>query len=195
MTRGGGLSDFSRKIGSAPSPGQDHAQICRAHTAADGTGSFAIYSACETYRYRLDRRWSDAPPLTWIMLNPSTATEAANDPTIARCEARARAGAYGGLRIVNLFALRATRPADLKRHPSPHGPANDGHLLDACAGAACVVAGWGVHGVHLDRGADVRRLLRDSGVAIHTLGLTQHGQPRHPLYVAYATQPEPWPHD
>lgn len=169
--------------------------IHRTHIAADGTRSSAVYSSCETYRYRLDRQWSDAPTLAWVMLNPSTATEAANDPTIARCEARARTGGYGGLRIVNLFAFRATAPADLKRHPAPIGPDNDVQLLRACDGAACVVAGWGTHGIHLDRAGIVLRLLRDRGVQIHTLGLTRHGHPRHPLYVAYSTQPRLWSHD
>ena len=169
--------------------------IRRNHAAADGTLSCAVYSRCEAYRYRLDRQWSDAGHVTWIMLNPSTATEAANDPTIARCETRARAGGFGGLRIVNLFAFRATAPADLKRHPAAVGSGNDAHLIAACGGAAQVIAGWGIHGTHHDRADVVRRMLRDSGVQIHTLGLTQHGYPRHPLYVAYATQPEPWPHD
>ena len=169
--------------------------IRRSHTAADGTRSGAVYSGCEAYRYRLDRQWSDAPVVTWIMLNPSTATELSNDPTIARCEARTRAGGFGGLRIVNLFALRATDPADLKRHPSPVGPDNDHHLHAACADADRVIAGWGIHGSHRGRAGEVLRMLRDRGVRIHTLGLTQHGHPRHPLYVAYATQPEPWPHD
>ena len=167
----------------------------RTHTAADGTISRAVYSPCEGYRYRLDRQWTDAPPLTWIMLNPSTATEAANDPTIARCETRARVGGFGGVRIVNLFAWRATAPADLKRQPSPVGADNDAHLLAACAGAARVVAGWGTHGIHLDRAGQVLRMLRDNAVPIHTLGLTRQGHPRHPLYVPYAIQPEPWSHD
>ena len=165
--------------------------ITRSHIAPDGTQSRAVYSPCDGYRYRLDRRWYDAPPLVWIMLNPSTA----NDPTIARCETRARAGGFGGVRIVNLFAWRATVPADLRRHPAPVGPDNDAHLLDACTGAALIVAGWGIHGAHLGRAQAVLRLLRDNGVAIHTLGVTRHGHPRHPLYVAYATQPEPWSHD
>ena len=169
--------------------------VRRCHVGADGTRSAALYSPCAAYRYRLDRTWSDAPPVAWIMLNPSTATELANDPTIARCEARARADGHGGLRIVNLFALRATRPADLKRHADPIGPGNDAQLLAACDGAARIVAGWGVHGVHLDRAQRVRRLLRETGLPIHTLGLTQGGHPRHPLYVAYATQPEPWTDD
>ncbi len=169
--------------------------IQRDYTAPDGTISHAVYSPCEAYRYRLDRSWSDAPPLVWIMLNPSTATERANDPTIARCEARARAMGFGGLRIVNLFGFRATAPADLRRSPIPIGPDNDSQVLAACDGAGTIVAGWGVHGVHMGRADAVRLLLRDRGLAIHTLGLTQHGHPRHPLYVAYATQPELWPYD
>ncbi|MBS1301896.1 DUF1643 domain-containing protein [Loktanella sp. SALINAS62] len=167
--------------------------IHRHHTAADGTLSAAVYSPCESYRYRLTRVWGDAATLCFVMLNPSTATERANDPTIARCETRARAAGFGGLRIVNLFAFRATDPRALKRATAPIGPTNDRALLNACAGAGRVVAGWGVHGAHQDRATQVRALLRDSAISLHTLGLTKHGHPRHPLYVAYATQPEPWP--
>jgi hypothetical protein len=168
--------------------------IRRTHTA-DGTTSAALYSNCERFRYRLDRQWSDADPMTFIMLNPSTATEAANDPTIARCQTRARTSGFGGVRIVNLFAFRATDPADLKRAIDPIGPDNTSALVDACNAAGLVVAGWGIHGTHQNRAGTVLRILGDKGVQIHTLGLTQHGHPRHPLYVAYATQPEPWPHD
>ncbi|KQI69909.1 hypothetical protein AN189_00385 [Loktanella sp. 3ANDIMAR09] len=166
--------------------------VSRHFTAPDGTVSTAVYSLCDTYRYALRRVWGDAPALAFVMLNPSTATEAANDPTIARCEARARAGGHGGLIIANLFAFRATDPRDLRAAAAPIGPDNDRLLLDMCRNAGLIVAGWGVHGVHLDRAATVRALLRDSGVRLHTLGLTKHGHPRHPLYVSYAIQPEPW---
>jgi len=64
--------------------------VTRRHDAADGTLSEALYSPCEAYRYRLTRRWGAAAPLIWIMLNPSTATEAANDPTIERVCRRSR---------------------------------------------------------------------------------------------------------
>lgn len=179
-----------RRGGSAPTDPSD--AIVRHH--ADGaTRSSAVYSPCEGYRYSLERQWDAAPPLVCVMLNPSTATERANDPTIARCEARARAGGFGGVRIVNLFAFRATDPRDLKRAADPVGPDNDARLMAACAGAGLVLAGWGVHGAFQNRAAIVLAMLRDNGVQIHTLGLTKGGHPRHPLYIGYATQPELWP--
>lgn len=68
--------------------------------------------------------------LLYILLNPSTATEEHNDPTVERCERRARALGYGGFAVTNLFAFRATRPEDLKRAGAPVGPGNDEAILD-----------------------------------------------------------------
>ena len=66
--------------------------------------SEAVYSDCETYRYALTREWGAGPRLLWVMLNPSTASERSNDPTVERCERRSRAMGFGGFRVVNLFA-------------------------------------------------------------------------------------------
>ena len=168
-------------------------ELTRHHIAADGTRSWARYSDCGTYRYALARDWGRTRSLAFVMLNPSTATEVANDPTIARCEARARRWGFGGLRIVNLFAFRATDPADLKAATAPTGPANDARLVEICRDAGLTIAGWGVHGTHRGRDAEVLSLLRGAGIGLHHLGLTKHGHPRHPLYVSYAQDPEPWP--
>lgn len=171
--------------------------ILRQH-AANGTRSEAVYSDCGAYRYRLTRRWgTDAGPdadvvVAWVMLNPSTASEARNDPTIERCERRARATGFAGFSVVNLFAHRATRPRDLIAAPAPIGPDNDAILRAVCADAAQVICGWGVHGAHQGRGAQVAAMLRAQGVALWHLGLTNAGAPRHPLYVAYAVTPQLW---
>ena len=54
--------------------------------------STAIYSDCERYRYALTRVWDDTGKRAlFVMLNPSTATEIQNDPTVERCERRSRA--------------------------------------------------------------------------------------------------------
>lgn len=48
--------------------------------------SGAIFSPCREYRYKLWRTWDASKlPLNVIGLNPSTADETKNDPTIRRC--------------------------------------------------------------------------------------------------------------
>ncbi|HPE26695.1 DUF1643 domain-containing protein [Albidovulum sp.] len=165
--------------------------IVRRHEVA-GLASEARYSRCGTYRYLLSRRWGAGGSLLYILLNPSTATEEHNDPTVERCERRARALGYGGFAVTNLFAFRATRPEDLKRAGAPVGPGNDEAILTAAAAAERLICGWGVHGCHLGRGDAVAMRLRAAGHDLWHLGLTQAGEPRHPLYVAYAREPERW---
>ncbi|SNT25013.1 DUF1643 domain-containing protein [Tropicimonas sediminicola] len=163
------------------------------HHATEAATSSAAYSECESYRYSLARTWeANAPRLLYIMLNPSKATEAVNDPTIERCERRARALGFGGFTACNLFAWRETDPQALRRAAEPVGPENDAALLEAAGQSQTILCAWGVHGVHLGRAADVGRSLREAGHTLHHLGLTRHGHPRHPLYVSYATRPELW---
>jgi len=76
----------------------------------------AYFSADHVYRYVLWRRWDrQREPLVWVMLNPSTADDCRDDPTITRCRGFARNWGYGGITVVNLFALRATRPEALRQ--------------------------------------------------------------------------------
>lgn len=155
----------------------------------DGTVSRAVYSPCERYRYGLERVWGAGPMLLYVMLNPSTADELRNDPTIERCQRRAVQLGFGGMQIANLFGWRATRPQDLRRAELPVGPENDALLREWHAGADMTLAAWGVHGAHLGRGREIAALLEGP---LHHLGLTRDGHPRHPLYVSYATRPSPW---
>ena len=159
---------------------------------ANGIESRALYAPCLRYRYGLERRWSDGPAVLWVMLNPSTASEVANDPTIERCQRRSTALGFGTMRIANLFAWRATRPADLSRAKAPVGGENDAILRAWAKEADIVVAGWGVHGALKQRGPVVARWLPGD---VRHLGLTKTGHPRHPLYVAYSVSPRPWPPD
>lgn len=157
--------------------------------------SEALYSDCETYRYALTREWDAAAPrLLYIMLNPSTATEAQNDPTVERCERRANALGYGAFRVVNLFAFRATAPADLRRASAPIGPENDRVIDDSLTGwsPSLILCAWGLHGSHLGRSEFWRAKLRAGGLQIAHLGLTKAREPRHPLYVSYEIQPQLW---
>ena len=166
--------------------------ITRRHISA-GTRSVAVYSDCESYRYSLTRTWApEGPRLLFVMLNPSTADERRNDPTVERCERRARRLGYGAFRVANLFALRATDPRDMRRAAEPVGPENDRSLRRGAAWADHIIAAWGVHGAHRGRGAEVARLLAATGAPLFHLGCSKGGHPRHPLYLSYACDPRPW---
>ncbi|MEM8730291.1 MAG: DUF1643 domain-containing protein [Pseudomonadota bacterium] len=155
--------------------------------------SWATYSDCDRYRYALTRCWDPGgAALLYILLNPSKATEIDNDPTVERCERRARALGFGAFRVTNIFAWRDTDPRALRQAQAPVGPQNDEILRDSLASADLVIAGWGAHGAHRDRGSAVALLLKASGVPIHHLGLTKDGHPRHPLYIAYRHRPVLW---
>ncbi|MDP5366183.1 MAG: DUF1643 domain-containing protein [Paracoccaceae bacterium] len=160
--------------------------------------STAVYSDCERYRYLLTRTWDAAGPRAlFVMLNPSTATEAQNDPTVERCERRARALGFGSFRVTNIFAWRDTDPRAMRAASDPVGPANDAAITESCDWAkgpgGRIIAAWGTHGAHLDRGPLVERLLRAQPQPLHHLGLTKDGHPKHPLYISYDQKPIPWP--
>ena len=166
--------------------------LTRHHRKGDAE-SWAEYSPCATWRYSLTRVWdADGPRLSFVMLNPSTATEVQNDPTVERCERRARALGYGAFRVTNIFAFRATDPRVMRAAPDPAGPANDAAIAAAADWAGRVVCAWGTHGAHLGRGAAVARLLRGTGAALFHLGLSRQGHPKHPLYIGYSVVPVLW---
>ena len=150
----------------------------------------AALSADRAYRYLLTRRWGDGSAMTWIMLNPSTADAAEDDPTIRRCIGFARREGCEAIQVVNLFALRAADPRDLLASPDPAGPGNDGFLL-ARPLAACTIAAWGARGSLHGRSAEVRAML--AGARLLCLGVTSGGEPRHPLYARADTPLVPFP--
>lgn len=155
--------------------------------------STATYSDCERYRYLLTRVWNPAgAKALFVMLNPSTATEVQNDPTVERCERRARALGFGAFRVTNIFAWRDTDPRHMRAAADPVGPGNDRTISDSCAWADRIICAWGTHGAHLQRGPEVEILMRATGLSLFHLGLTKAGHPKHPLYIAYSQQPMLW---
>ncbi len=162
---------------------------------ADLTPNTAVISECGLYRYRLTRTWDGSiRPAAFVMLNPSTADAATDDPTIRRCVGFAKSWGCGGIVVVNLFAYRATNPGAMRRQgPKAVGPDNDRYIREAITECAPVVAAWGSHGCFLCRDSAVGQLIRCSGLPWpECLGTTKHGSPRHPLYVPAIQTLEPW---
>lgn len=148
------------------------------------------------YRYELTRTWDETlPSVTWIMLNPSTADAHTDDPTISRVVGFSRNWGYGSAHVVNLFALRATSPSELRRATNPVGPDNDLVLTEVFGHDTPVIAAWGNQGAIRNpttdepRCQEVWRLLDDRSTEVWCLGLTRRGQPTHPLYLPGDSRP------
>jgi hypothetical protein len=164
----------------------------------------ADFSECRRYRYTLKIVWDDALPLCQVIgLNPSTADEFKDDPTLRRVKGFAKAWGHGGIVMTNLFAWRDTKPAAMKKAALPIGECsfcsyevrtanrvhsftqrNDAELFLAAQQCALTIAAWGNHGTFLKRDQRVRDLIK----GMKCFRLTNAGQPEHPLYMPAATQ-------
>lgn len=140
------------------------------------------------YRYLLWRQWAGTDRLVlFVALNPSTADERQDDPTIRRCKGYASDWGATGFMVANLFAYRATLPADLLTAVAPIGPQNDQLLVEVAKLSTLVIACWGNHGTHQGRSDAVRRLLP----SLHSLRTNKTGEPCHPLYLPAGLKPIP----
>ena len=143
--------------------------------------STAILSDDRVYRYALIRKISASKgAVLFIGLNPSTADETIDDPTIRRCMGFVKDWGMGLLWMGNLFAYRATDRTVMKRQGTGAiGPENDDYLRVMIREATLVIAAWGNDGVFLQRGNRVRDMLRHG----KCFGYTKQGEPKHPLYL------------
>jgi hypothetical protein len=145
----------------------------------------ATFSNDEKYRYLLWRQWDTKKPIiTFVGLNPSTANGLTDDNTITRLINFTYTWSFGGFKIVNLFALKATDPGELIIHPDPIGPDNDDYLLEIAKDKTQVVFMWGNGGRLHGRNAIVMRMFKNP----LCFGITKCGQPIHPLYLPKETK-------
>ncbi|MDP3088824.1 MAG: DUF1643 domain-containing protein [Methylotenera sp.] len=159
--------------------------------------SEAHFSDCEKYRYWLRRDWDlSSEVISFLMLNPSTANEVDNDPTIERCQRRAIAMGYGSMIIVNLFPFRMTNSTQLNTVNDLLGDTleADNCILRAVQASAITVCGWGKHPLAAPRGQAVLSLLKNANLQdkVKCLQLNADNSPQHPLYIAYAKHPVPF---
>lgn len=163
------------------------------------------FSPCRKYRYTLWREFYPIrainPPLLplegnqahnflqVIGLNPSTADETRDDPTIRRCIGFAKTWGFGALCMTNLFAWRDTKPENMKAAPEPCGMENGRWITEVADGAGMILAAWGKHGSFIGRDRNVMSALKALGKPVHCLKRNNDGSPIHPLYVAANTAP------
>lgn len=162
-----------------------------------------VFSPDRKYRYLLWRRWSldpygaaQAPSklfIQFIALNPSTADETKDDPTVRRCIGFAKLWGFSAMCMTNIFAWRDTDPRLMKKATEPVGIENTDWLCRVAQEATMVVCCWGNHGQHLQRSERLLERFKKLNIGkLHHLGMTGVMQPKHPLYLSNAVTPVPW---
>lgn len=146
----------------------------------------AIFSDCKKYRYALWRVWDTELPLVmFLMLNPSTADESADDPTLRRCIGYAKEWGYGGVIKANLFAYRSTDFSKLYDVEDPIGPLTDKYLKKLKSKSSTVIGAWGNWGAYKERSVHIRSIFPE----LYCLKINASGEPAHPLYLRKTLKP------
>lgn len=147
--------------------------------------SGAIFSDCRKYRYALWRKWDETKPMImFIGLNPSKANEYEPDPTITRVIQFSKSMGYGGVYMMNLYAIVDSNPDVLKTHPDPLGE-NDGWVEKIAPECQMIIFAWGKFKEAKSRADKFIKMFPEG----HCLVKNKDGSPRHPLYVKGDTVP------
>ena len=150
----------------------------------------AVFSRCERYRYSLTIDSLDNP-CCFVGLNPSTADEFVDDPTVRRCRNFARDWGYSGLVMLNAYGFRSTDPKGLLTIDDPVGSGNDDAMKEWFARCRRILLAWGKHADPV-RTARIHELLAPHRSKCFALVKNKDGSPKHPLYVAANTPPAPY---
>ncbi|MEP0755206.1 DUF1643 domain-containing protein [Trichocoleus sp. Lan] len=138
------------------------------------------------------------------MLNPSTADEEKNDPTILSVCRLAKNGGFGRLLVLNLLGVRATNPFDIWAYEDPLGVDNyrtwDRVLKEELIpGVDTISVAWGrapkerrqlLHFIPALAEAYCR--LKPWRKSVMTWVQNIDGSPRHPLYISGRTELQPY---
>lgn len=148
--------------------------------------SDAVFSKDRIHRYALIREWDlKKPSLMIVSLNPSTADEKRNDPTIQRCIGFARKWGFGKLFVTNLFSFRATSPKDLFNSKNPVRDKNDYWIRKLSKKADKTVLAYGNHGKFKNRHEEILKIIKNP----YCIKKSKMGMPMHPLYLKYIKKP------
>lgn len=143
----------------------------------------AEFSPCRTWRYSLYREWNQQRALiTFVLLNPSTADAAKDDPTNRRGIGYASQWGYGSCCFVNLFAYRTPYPGEMRLAEDPIGPQNNDYIMKWVRQSAKIILAWGNHGSFMSRDEEVCRMVCRYNT--WSFGQTKQHQPKHILYLS-----------
>lgn len=138
----------------------------------------AEFSDCRTYRYALWRIWDESKPLVmFVGLNPSTANETSDDPTIRKVMKIAAFNGFGGVYMMNLFAWVTPYPEELIKCADPISE-NDKWLENTLIKCKEIIFAWGNFEEARYR-VFPTCLMNIQAKCLH---INKSGTPKHPLY-------------
>lgn len=148
----------------------------------------AYFSPDRKHRYWLIRVWDESLPIIGnIGVNPSTATETINDPTIRKDIGFAERLGCGGLLKLNVGAFRSTDPRKWRKSYDRIGPENTPSHLVAYAerfGVQKTIAAWGKNGNYAPYQCEA---IQKAFPELWCFGRNADGTPRHTLTLPYST--------
>lgn len=146
------------------------------------------------YRYKLWRIWDKSKPMVaFVGLNPSTADDKNNDPTINKVIKVARHNGYGGVYMINCFPIVSADPAVLPGYIDNGGAESNStrennwwHIEEVAGLCKDIVFAWGNFEIVAKSGVGNRLKAKyPRAMALH---INKNGSPKHPLYCLDVTQ-------
>ena len=161
--------------------------------------SFCLFSKCKSYRWILKRDLLIGKrTVVFIGLNPSKANSYYNDRTLTRIINFCSRWNYKDIYIINLFGLISKSPVHISKSKDPVGKNNDLITLKVLEfwrenNHCDLWLGWGDQGQLNSRDRVVLKLIKNfsnlkskknnHSKRVLSLGLSNKGNPRHPLYM------------
>ena len=149
--------------------------------------SGAVFDQHRAYRFVLWRFWDDRPRILFVGLNPSTANELEEDPTVGRLADFAERWAYGGFYLCNVFGQVTPYPTELSLGRALHA-ANIPAIQMANKLTVASVVMWGDNIQKVENGRSVAEHVKNLVAPSFCFGFTQKGNPKHPLYLNSETE-------
>jgi len=138
----------------------------------------AVFSDDRKHRYVLMRIWNtELPMIMFIGLNPSTASENQDDPTIRRVIKFAKDWGFGGVYMCNLYSYVTSKPKELIIESDS---VNNNFFLKFYGNKSQeILCAWGAFKEAKERANEVLKMMHNTTA----LQINKDGSPKHPLYV------------
>lgn len=163
----------------------------------------ALFSRDKVHRLRLDRTVGIELPhmprrVVFVGVNPSKADHIDDDHTVRKLAGFCQLWGYSDFTVINVFSRVATKVKELSKPGLvAMSPRARDHFVQACTEADLLVPMWGSRNklprsLHADVDWTAQFLRSSYSNRLMVFGMTESGDPKHPLMLPYTTPLRPW---